>query len=374
MRLGYRPALDGLRGIAIALVVAFHAFGWPRGGTLGVDLFFVLSGFLITSLLLEEHGTTGRIDVRSFYVRRARRLLPALAVLLASFLLVGIMAAAAGSFQPRIFVGIGAAVTYSSNIVVAASPSAVPAGLVHLWSLAAEEQFYLAWPLVLVLLLRVGSVRLVIKALVALTALAVVYRVQLVMRGASIGRVYYAPDTHADSLLIGCLFACWFVRGGPAQAILLSRARTRSTVGGAALCLVIATALLFTQMPWRTAYELLIIPTGFALAAGILIASAVTGGSLLAQALSVRPLVALGGISYSLYLWHLPVLVALAGTSRHFDLRTVTAVALAVLAAAVSRRLVEAPFLSRRAGVHRTKAVADGRRRADVTAPAAAAN
>ena len=373
MRLGYRPALDGLRGVAIALVVAFHAFGRPRGGTLGVDLFFVLSGFLITALLLEEHETTGRIDVRRFYLRRARRLLPALAVLLASFLLVGVAAAAAGSFQPRIFVGIGAAVTYSSNIVVAASPSAVPAGLVHLWSLAAEEQFYLVWPLVVVLLLRIGSVRLVAKALVVLIALAVVYRVQLVMRGASTGRVYYAPDTHADSLLIGCVFACCFVRGALPRAI-LSRTRARSTVGGAAFCLVIATALLITQLPWRMAYELLVIPTGFALAAGILIASAVSGGSVLAHALSARPLVALGGISYSLYLWHLPVLVALAGTSRSLNLRSVTAVALAIVAAAASRRLVELPFLSRRRDADRTKAVADGRRRADVTVPAAAAN
>jgi len=373
MRLGYRPALDGLRGVAIALVVAFHAFGWPRGGTLGVDLFFVLSGFLITALLLEEHETTGRIAIRSFYFRRARRLLPALAVLLASFLLVGIAAAAAGSFEPRIFVGIGAAVTYSSNIVVAASPSTVPAGLVHLWSLAAEEQFYFVWPLVLILMLRIGSVRIVIKTLVVLIALAAVYRVQLVMRGASTGRVYYAPDTHADSLLVGCVFACWFVRGALLRAI-LPRARARSTVGGAAFFLVIGTALLITQLPWRMANELLIVPTGFALAAGILIASAVSGGSILAQALSTRPLVALGGISYSLYLWHLPVLVALSGTSRHFDRRSVTAVALAVAAAAASRRLVELPFLSRRGGVDRTKAVAEGRRRADVTARAAAAN
>src|SRR5436305_15046694 len=94
MRLGYSRALDGVRGIAIAIVVAFHAFGWPAGGTLGVDLFFVLSGFLITTLLLEEHARSGRISIRAFYVRRASRLLPALFALLAPFLLLGGLTAA----------------------------------------------------------------------------------------------------------------------------------------------------------------------------------------------------------------------------------------------------------------------------------------
>src|SRR5436190_10898544 len=143
MRLGRRPALDGLRGIAIALVVGFHAFNWPRAGTLGVDLFFVLSGFLITTLLLEERNRTGKIDIAAFYTRRARRLLPALLVMLLPFLFLGLVSAAAGSFRRPLFVGLGAAATYTSNIVVMHDQSAVPAGLVHLWSLAAEEQFYL---------------------------------------------------------------------------------------------------------------------------------------------------------------------------------------------------------------------------------------
>src|SRR5436190_2006280 len=101
-RLGYRPALDGVRGIAIAIVVSFHAFGWPAAGTLGVDLFFVLSGFLITTLVLEEQRATGRIALSGFYLRRARRLLPALLVLLLAFLLVAL-----GSGGLRLAIGVG---------------------------------------------------------------------------------------------------------------------------------------------------------------------------------------------------------------------------------------------------------------------------
>src|SRR6266571_4765617 len=130
-RLGYRPALDGVRGLAIAIVVAYHGFGWPGEGTLGVDLFFVLSGFLITTLLLEEHERMGAISIRAFYRRRARRLLPALFIMLAPFF---VLAAVSASFQSRLMVGLGAALTYTSNIVGATAPSAVPAALIHLWS------------------------------------------------------------------------------------------------------------------------------------------------------------------------------------------------------------------------------------------------
>jgi peptidoglycan/LPS O-acetylase OafA/YrhL len=356
-KLGYRPALDGLRGIAIALVVGFHAFGWPAGGTLGVDLFFVLSGFLITTLLLEEHEATRTISIRNFYARRARRLLPALGAMLAPFVLLALGAAAAGSFQPRILVGLGAALTYTSNIVVAADPSAVPAALVHLWSLAAEEQFYILWPIVLVALLRRGGTRLVLGALALLLALAIAYRLQLVVRGASIDRLYYAPDTHADSLLVGCAFGCCFVRSWLPRRLIASK-RTRTGVGAAALVLVAAVALLVDRLPPRIAYGSQLIPTGFALTAGILLVCTVAGASAVSSGLGLRPLVSLGRISYSLYLWHLPVLVAFAGVERRFDLRTVTAVVAAIGAAAASRKFVESPLLRPRPSTERVRAAA----------------
>lgn len=347
-RLGYRPALDGVRGLAIAIVVGFHAFGWPGEGTLGVDLFFVLSGFLITTLLLEEHGATGTIRIRGFYGRRARRLLPALFALLTPLLiLAGASAATTGSLHSPLFVGLASALTYTSNIVVAADASGASAWTIHLWSLAAEEQFYVIWPLLLIVLMRIGGARLVGRGLVVLLMLAVVYRLQLLARGASIERLYYGPDTHPDSLLVGCLFGCYFSRGRLPLWI-TSSARAREVGSALSLTLVLAAAVLLKHVPERLAYETQLVPTVFALIAGVLIVCAVTGGTVVSRGLSLRPLVFLGQISYSLYLWHVPILVALAGVHRTFELRTIAAVAVAVVLASCSRKFVELPFLHRR--------------------------
>jgi peptidoglycan/LPS O-acetylase OafA/YrhL len=345
-RLGYRPALDGVRGIAIAIVVAFHAFGWPAAGTLGVDLFFVLSGFLITTLLLEEHAQSGRIGIRAFYVRRARRLLPALFALLVPFLLIALSAVVfRGSFPSSVLLGLGGALTYTSNIVVAADPTAVPAALIHLWSLGAEEQFYIVWPLLLVVLIRRGGTRLVGRALGTLLVFAVVYRLQLLLRGASIERLYYGPDTHADSLLVGCTFGCYFVRGRLPRAISSERVRKLSIA--ISLAAVTAAAVFLGRVPARLAYETQLVPTVFSVAAGVFVVCAAFGGSAVARALCARPLVFLGRISYSVYLWHLPLLVAFAGVNREFGFRTIAAVVAAVLVATGSRYLIELPFLAR---------------------------
>jgi peptidoglycan/LPS O-acetylase OafA/YrhL len=238
--------------------------------------------------------------------------------------------------------------TYTSNIVVAADPSAASAWMIHLWSLAAEEQFYILWPLLLIVLMRVGGLRLVGRALIGLLMLAVVYRLQLLLRGASIERLYYAPDTHPDSLLIGCAFGCYFSRGRLPFWI-LSSARAREVVSALSLTLIIGAAVLLGHVPERLAYELQLVPTAFALVAGVFIFCAVTGGSIVVRGLSVRPLVFLGRISYSLYLWHVPLLVAIAGVHRGVELRTIAAVAVAVVVASFSWRFVESPFLRRRA-------------------------
>jgi peptidoglycan/LPS O-acetylase OafA/YrhL len=347
-RLGYRPALDGVRGIAIAVVVAFHAFGWPAEGTLGVDLFFVLSGFLITTLLLEEHQATGSISIPGFYRRRARRLLPALFVLLTPFLLLAVIAAATtGSLRAPLFVGLASALTYTTNVFVAADPSTVPAAMIHLWSLAAEEQFYIVWPLFLLILIRSGGPRRVGRAVVVLLMVAVLYRIQLLMRGASIGRLYYAPDTHADSLLVGCAVGCFFARGRLLIWI-RSSARMREVASVTTLTLIIAAVFLLDHVPQRLAYETLLLPTVFAVVAGLLIVCLMSGDTVVARGLSVRPIVFLGQISYSLYLWHHPLLVAFSGVDRKLGAPTVAAVALAVVLASCSRRFIELPFLRRR--------------------------
>jgi peptidoglycan/LPS O-acetylase OafA/YrhL len=346
--LGYVPALDGVRALAIAIVVAFHAFGWPGQGTLGVDLFFVLSGFLITTRLLEEHQATGKVSIRRFYGRRARRLLPALLVLLTPFLLLAAIAAASTlSLRSPLFVGLASALTYTSNIVVAADVSAVPAGMVHLWSLAAEEQFYIIWPLLLVVLVRTGGVRLVARALATVLIIVIIYRLQLLARGASIQRLYFGPDTHADSLLVGCALGCYFV-GRRRPFVLMSSARSREALIAVTLGLIVAATFLLDLVPQRLAYETQLLPTAFALLAALFIACTVSGRTVVARGLSARPVVFLGQISYSLYLWHLPVLVAFAGVDREAGWRTVAAVTTAVALAACSWRFIERPFLGRR--------------------------
>src|SRR5438445_782010 len=146
-QLRYEPSLDGIRGVAIALVMAGHA-GVLRGGGLGVDLFFALSGFLITSLLLREWANDERIDLRAFYGRRARRLLPALALFLGALVALGI--AGGRGIKMSEHAAIGA--LYVSNLVQAVAPQ--PGVFSHLRSLADEQQFYVLWPLALILLLR----------------------------------------------------------------------------------------------------------------------------------------------------------------------------------------------------------------------------
>ncbi len=154
-RLGYVPALDGVRAVAVLLVVACHALSMP-GGFLGVEIFFVLSGFLITTLLLEERQAQGRLGLRSFYIRRVWRLYPALAALLAAWLVLSAL-----GLTPLPPAGEAVGVLVSGTYLANAANAwffPLPIGLQHLWSLALEEQFYLLWPplLALVLYKRIG--------------------------------------------------------------------------------------------------------------------------------------------------------------------------------------------------------------------------
>src|SRR5215217_4061345 len=215
-RLGYRPALDGLRGIAILAVLAFHThhiFGSSilNGGNAGVDIFFVLSGFLITALLLEEWQTSGEISLRGFYWRRVLRLVPALLVVLVSLYLfadVFLPIGEAGATRRSIPV----AFLYASDVGLAFFQLRL-GSLQHTWSLAMEEHFYLAWPLFLIAALKLGASR---KRLVVITlSLAVasaIHRAVLHQLGALPVRTYYGIDTRADALLIGCatgMCVCW---------------------------------------------------------------------------------------------------------------------------------------------------------------------
>jgi peptidoglycan/LPS O-acetylase OafA/YrhL len=343
-RLGYVPALDGARGVAIALVVSFHAFDRPVGGFLGVHVFFVLSGFLITSLLLDEWRRTGRISLRSFYARRALRLFPALLVFVAAYLAVqtarelvtpdalALSAAAKGAL---------AGLFYVSNIVQAAGTH-LGVSVVHLWSLAVEEQFYVLWPLTLIGLLALGARRRGVAAfLIGAIALLVLHRFRLYHEGADWRRLYLAPDTTFDALLIGCLAGVWFVSGRLPRPLASRSFLTGFAIVGAAGA---AVTVLTLGTHDRVLYAGPL--SAFAAAVAVLVLLVVTRPEgLLARGLSVRPLVYLGRISYSLYLWHL---IALELAWRGLDAPTGVGLVMGLAAAAASYHFVEMPFLRRK--------------------------
>lgn len=340
--LGYRPALDGVRALAVTLVVAVHvtyllvpawAGRWVPGGFLGVDIFFVLSGFLITTLLLEEHAATGTVSFRGFYARRALRLLPAVTVLLAVHALLAVARGADLALEVRTA---AAVMVYVTNWVIAAGGE-VAAGLGHLWSLSVEEQFYLVWPALLLLVLRA---RRPASALLALAAAgivgATVLRAWLWVDGATWDRIYVRTDARVDQLLMGVLLAVAFHRGWR----LPSRARG---VGAAGLAVLVVCAL---TVPRESGW--LFLGGGFTivgLAAVALLASVLDTGSALARAFSWGPAVTLGRASYSLYLWHAPVFEAVANrlADRSPMVRIVAALAGCAAATAASYHLVEMP-------------------------------
>jgi len=203
--LGYKPALDGLRALAVLPVLLFHGgvpgFQW---GYIGVDVFFVISGYLITDTLLKEQAETGCISLLGFYRRRALRLLPALAlVCLAVLLFMGLVANSWNQAWREI-----AIVAFYAGNWTRALGTGLPQYLGHTWSLAIEEQFYIRWPALLLAILAlnptiISSLRLILALVIAVTC----WRIFLALYGASADRLYNGTDTRADALLIGAALA-----------------------------------------------------------------------------------------------------------------------------------------------------------------------
>ncbi|MEW2013684.1 MULTISPECIES: acyltransferase family protein [Microbacterium] len=336
------PGLDGLRAVAVLLVVVYHLFPALPAGFLGVDVFFVISGFLITTLLLREHDEHGRIGLVDFWRRRARRLLPAIGVV------VLVTASLAWMVGGDILVGLGGqllgATTFSYNWVAVANgssyfggglDSSAPELLRNLWSLAVEEQFYLLWPLLLPLVLRLRRGR--VPVAVGLAAASVLAAVLLAGSGAT--RVYYGTDTHAFGLLLGVALA--FLR--PAER----RGGVPAVVGGAAIAGVVLLAFVTPGDGIETFPGLLVAASVLTVVA---IASAVRAGSRLGRALDVAPLRWIGERSFGIYLWHWPLVVILtvATTRSSPDVAVPVEVALLTLAltlvaAEVSFRFIEQP-------------------------------
>ena len=206
----YLPQLDGLRGLAIIAVMLFHAgistFG---GGFIGVDLFFVLSGFLITALLVHEHQMHGSVSLRNFYMRRVLRLLPALLILVLVFCVLSFLSLDSADARSN-YVGALIVLFYLSNWARALSLHP-PYPLDHTWSLSIEEQFYVLWPVILILMLTTLKKPKHVLALTVSFALASwLLRVYLMMSGSSVERIYYGSDTRADSLMVGCALGVFY--------------------------------------------------------------------------------------------------------------------------------------------------------------------
>jgi peptidoglycan/LPS O-acetylase OafA/YrhL len=348
-RLGYRPALDGIRAVAILAVLGYHAGTALVGGFIGVDIFFVLSGFLITTLLLEEHGKSGHVSLRDFYERRARRLLPALAV---TIIAVGVIYAV----KPNLNNGLdywAAAVSvlfYAGNWVAAfaQNPVAVLSLLDHTWSLAIEEQFYIVWPLVLLLCLRLAKPRerlLLAAVALALAVSSAILRTALWYAHTG-SHIYFRTDTHADGLLLGCtLGAIYSTSVGSVLVRRISGSIAPAIVAASALLLVGFTVHVNDAFLYNGGLSLV------AVASVLLIAHVVVSRSLLTRILEVRPIVWVGARSYAMYLFHIPIFAVIASTrpgSQTPRFVIPFEIALTMFAAALSYRWIESPFLRRR--------------------------
>jgi peptidoglycan/LPS O-acetylase OafA/YrhL len=339
-------AFDGLRGLAVAAVVCFHAqLPGARGGFLGVSAFFTLSGYLITTLLLDERERSGRVSLSAFWSRRARRLLPAAFLALAAIVVFGSSVATAD--QARALRGdVLSALAHAANwrfYFSGQSYSALfsePSPVLHFWSLAIEEQFYVLFPVVVALALRFGRGRRTFLTALVVAGIGASVVAAFAMSDAT-SRVYYGTDTRAAELLVGALLAIVLHRraGGPSSV----RAPLAATIAGVAA--LTAMAVLWSTVDQTDAW---LARGGFTmhacLAATVIAAARYEG--VLATTLSWRPLVALGTISYGVYLFHWPLFLWLTpertglGTVPLFVLR----VSLAVAAAALSYRYLEQPI------------------------------
>ncbi len=347
----YQPAIDGLRAVAVLAVLAYHwPASWMPGGFLGVEVFFVISGYLITSLLLGERVRTGGTDFKAFWVRRARRLLPALYALLV------VVSAAWLIWHPWEVAGLRGAVVaaagYVSNwYLIAVKQSyfesvARPSPVLHLWSLAVEEQFYLIWPLALAGLIRLfrRRMRLVLLATLALAAGSAVLGIVLYHPGLDPYRIWYGTDTRAAGILLGA-----------ALAIAVPPWRMRATVHRSATLLLNALAVAsLAAVLWMfvrvNEFDPFVYHGGFVLldllTVGLILSLVHPASTLVSRALSARPLVWIGRRSYGIYLWHWPIFVVTRpGLDVSFGGWRLLALRLGgtLVAAELSYRFVELP-------------------------------
>jgi peptidoglycan/LPS O-acetylase OafA/YrhL len=350
--LGFRPDIDGLRAVAIGLVVAYHAFPKLRsGGFIGVDVFFVISGYLITQIILTGLQA-GTFSLGAFYQRRVRRIVPALLVVLAACCLFGWLA-----LLPRELLWLGRSLSWCApflaNVFFARigigyfDTSAQLAPLLHLWSLGVEEQFYFAWPVLLMVAVQRG---VTMRALLAVTATSLMISIWGIWHAPS--PYFYLPASRAWELAVGGILAAWRAgMPGSAAAVMSSRRSLRgyaaqaSSLAGAAL--LVAVVVFFDADKMAAVIASVMSTAGAALL--------IWAGPLAAvnrELLSSQPMIFLGRISYPLYLWHWPVFSFAQIILGHAPppALAAAATAIALAAAYATYRWVETPVRYGRPG------------------------
>ncbi|MBD3921341.1 acetyltransferase [Paenibacillus sp. PR3] len=346
----YMPGLDGLRAVSVMAVIAYHFnFKWASGGLLGVGVFFVLSGYLIMDQLISQWKRSKRLDLKDFWIRRARRLLPAMITMLVfvalwlAFFDINRLIALKGDFlSSALYFNNWWLIFHNVSYFESFGP---PSPIGHLWSLAVEEQFYLIWPLVVILLLRLvphrSKVYFIILAGAAVSALTMA---MIYMPGMDPSRVYYGTDTRAFALLIGAALAVIW----PSQSLAANISRKSRTVmdvfGGIGLSIIIF-------MMWRTnEYGDYLYHGGLVLLSiisAVVIAVLAHPASRLARLMGCGPLRWIGVRSYSLYIWHYPVIIL---TSPTMDTNSpnvylfIIQLGASLLLAALSWRYIEHPI------------------------------
>jgi peptidoglycan/LPS O-acetylase OafA/YrhL len=346
------PGLDGLRAVAVSGVLLFHAgVAAVPGGFLGVDLFFVLSGFLITTLLLRELTRRGSVDVVAFWARRARRLLPGLFVVtLATIVVFG---SVAGSVERGELRGDAvAAVLYVANWHFVRTTEGyfeqleAPSPLLHTWSLSIEEQFYVVWPLLVLLALVLRMPRWVLTSTVVTGAVASAgWMAYLHLREVDADRLYYGTDTRAHTILLGVVAALVLSRRVQSSRRVSRRGQwTSAAVAGGALACVVAVLCRVDASDSRLQRGGLLLFA--AVCAALIGAVATTSSGWVTRFLELAPLRAVGVLSYSLYLWHWPVFLFLtAGRTSLSGLSLLGArLATTVVLSVICYRFVERPL------------------------------
>lgn len=346
----YVPSIDGLRALAVITVIAYHLnFSWAKGGFIGVDIFFVLSGYLITNILLTQWEKNQTLQLKQFWLRRFRRLIPAAYVMIVVVVIFSVL------FYSEILKNLrGDAIAsffYVSNWwfifhnVSYFDSFGMPSPLKNLWSLAIEEQFYLIWPVFLLVFLRwVKNPKLLLKIVIGLGLLSAIWMTILYVPGTDPSRVYYGTDTRLFDLLSGCALAfVWpFNRLSPN---IPKRSKAALNIAGtiSILFFFLITALVSEYQPFLYRGGLLFV----AIMGVVMIATIAHPASYLSKIFSFKPLRWIGTRSYGIYLWHYPIITL---TTPVLEIgqpsiwRSILQVAATFIIAELSFRYIETPI------------------------------